>query len=128
MIEHYLIVFFIVKGITTPTGDNNMTTFDSREKAFENKFAHEEKLSFAVEARLSKLYGLWAAAQLGLEGKDAETYADEVVVANLEEAGFDDVLRKVRKDFDEKGVEISDHVMQAELEKALIEARKQLGA
>ena len=105
-----------------------MTTFDDREKAFENTFAHQEKLDFAVEARLSKLYGLWAAEQLGLDGADAETYAGEVVEANLEEPGFLDILRKVRADFDEKGLDISDHVMEAELEKCLAEAKKQLGS
>ncbi len=103
-----------------------MTTFDDREKAFEKKFAHEEKLDFAVEARLSKLYGLWAAEQLGLSGADAQTYAGEVISANLEEPGFDDILRKVRKDFDEKGLDISDHVMDTELQKCLEEAKKQM--
>lgn len=103
-----------------------MSTFDDREHAFESKFAYDNKMDFAMEAKLSKIYGLWAAQQLGLEGRDAETYATEVVVANLEEAGFGDVLRKVRADFDEKGLDISDHVMQVELDKAMTEARKQL--
>ncbi len=103
-----------------------MTTFDNREQAFENKFAHEQKLDFAVEARLSKLYGLWAAEKLGLDGADAETYAGDVVAANLEEPGFLDILRKVRADFDAKGVEISNHMMEVELEKCLVEARKQI--
>lgn len=105
-----------------------MTTFDNREKSFESKFAYDKQMDFAVEARLSKLYGLWAAEKLGLSGADADTYASEVVVANLEEVGFDDVLRKVRKDFDEKGLDISDHTMQMELDKAFVEAKKQLGA
>ncbi len=103
-----------------------MTTFDNREKSFENKFAHDEKLDFAVEARLSKLFGLWAAEQLGLSENDAQTYAGTVVSANLEEPGFNDVLRKVRADFDEKGLEISDHIMEVELEKCLVEAKKQI--
>ena len=60
-----------------------MSTFDDREQAFEQKFAHDEKISFAVEARLSKLYGLWAAEKIGLSGADAQTYAGEVVSANL---------------------------------------------
>ncbi len=105
-----------------------MTTFDDRENAFESKFAYDEKLDFAVEARLSKLYGLWAAEKLGLSGADANTYAGDVVSANLEEPGFDDILRKVRKDFDEKGLEISDHVMDAELQKCLEEAKKQISS
>ena len=84
-----------------------MTTFNDREKGFENKFAHEETLDFNTEAKLSKLYGLWAAEKLGLSGDDANTYAGEVIEANLEEPGFDDILRKVRADFDEKSLEIS---------------------
>lgn len=104
-----------------------MSGFDDREQAYEKKFVHDEKISFAVEARLSKLYGLWAAEKLGLSGENAKTYASDVVAANLEEPGFDDVLRKVRKDFDEKGLDISDHVMEVELQNALVEARKQIG-
>lgn len=103
-----------------------MTTFDDREKAFEGRFAHQEKVDFAVEARTSKLFGLWAAEKLGLNGPDADAYAKDVVAANLEEKGFGDILRKVRKDFDAKGVEVSDHVMNVELDKALAEARKQI--
>lgn len=103
-----------------------MTTFDNREKSFEGKFAYDKQMDFAVEARLSKLYGLWAAEQLGLTAEDAQTYAGEVVVANLEEAGFDDVLRKVRADFDAKGLDISDHMMQVQLEKAMALAHEQL--
>ncbi|MGN7437979.1 MAG: DUF1476 domain-containing protein [Alcanivorax sp.] len=103
-----------------------MTTFDDREKGFEKKFAFEEQMDFTVEARLSKLYGLWAAEKLGLTGADAETYASQVVTANLEEPGFGDILRKVRKDFDDKGVDISDHVMQVELENCFEEAKKQV--
>ncbi len=103
-----------------------MSSFDEREKAFENKYAHQEKLDFAVEARCSKLFGLWAASQIGLEGADAKTYAASVVEANLDEAGFDDILRKVRKDFDEKGLEISDHMLDIELDKALKEAQRQI--
>lgn len=103
-----------------------MSSFDEREKAFENKYAHQEKLDFAVEARCSKLFGLWAASLIGLEGADAKTYATSVVEANLEEAGFEDVLKKVRGDFDEKGVQISDHMLEVELDKALKEAKRQI--
>ncbi len=103
-----------------------MTTFDDREQAFEGKFIHREKLDFAIEARTSKIFGLWAAEKLGLSGADASTYAQSVVGANLEEPGFDDVLRKVRKDFDEKNLDISDHIMNVELEKALDTAKEQI--
>ncbi len=103
-----------------------MSGFDEREKSFENKYAFEEKMSFDVEARCSKLYGLWAAEKLGLAGANAGTYALEVVEANLEEPGFDDVLRKVQADFDEKSIDISDHIMRVELDKALEEAKRQI--
>ncbi len=103
-----------------------MSNLDNRGKNFENKFAHDEQLGFAVEARTSKLYGLWAAEKLGMDGANATTYAGEVVAANLEEPGFNDVLRKVRADFDEKGLDVSDHIMEAELGKCLCEAKKQI--
>lgn len=103
-----------------------MTSFDDREHAFEGKYAHEEKMDFAVEARCSKLFGLWVAAKIGLEDADARTYAASMVEANLDEAGFADVLRKARADLDEKGVEISDHMLEVELDKALSEARRQV--
>jgi hypothetical protein len=103
-----------------------MTGFEDREKAFENRYAHQEKLSFEVEARCCKLFGLWAAEKLGLEGPDAHTYALEVVESNLEEAGFEDVLRKVRADFEDKSVEVSDHIMRTQLDQCLNEAKKQI--
>lgn len=101
-----------------------MSGFDERRDSFEAKYAHEDKLSFELEARCSKIYGLWAAEKLGLEGPDAQTYASEVVDSNLDEPGFDDVLRKVRADFDAKGLDISDHVMRTQLDKALSAAKK----
>lgn len=92
-------------------------SFDDRKKRFESEFSYQQKNSFDVEAKTSKLYGLWAAEQLGLEGDVAETYAMSVVEANLEEPGFDDVLRKVRKDFDDKGLSITNETMSIELER-----------
>lgn len=86
-----------------------MTTFDKREEGFEKKFAHDEELRFKATARRNKLFGRWAAEKLGLAGDAAEAYAKEVVMADFEEAGDEDVFRKVRKDFDEKGVAQSDH-------------------
>ena len=85
-----------------------MTTFDKREQGFEKKFAHDEELLFKANARRNRLLGLWAAEKMGLSGPAADAYAKEVVVADFEEAGDDDVLRKVRKDFDAKGVAMSD--------------------
>jgi hypothetical protein len=85
-----------------------MTTFDKREEGFEKKFAHDEEMRFKANARRNKLLGLWAAEKLGLAGDEAQAYAKEVVMADFEEAGDDDVFRKVRKDFDAKAVVQSD--------------------
>jgi hypothetical protein len=86
-----------------------MTTFDKREEGFEKKFAHDQELRFRANARRNKLLGLWAAEKMGLTGAEAEAYAKEVVAAGLEEAGDNDVFRKIRQDFDAKGVAQSDH-------------------
>ena len=80
-----------------------MTTFDDRKDAFERKFALDEELRFKATARRNKLLGLWAAAQLGKSGADAEAYAKSVVMADFEEAGEEDVLRKVRADLEAAG-------------------------
>ena len=81
-----------------------MTTFDKREEGFEKKFAHDEELRFKALARRNKLVGLWAASLLGKTGPDADAYAKEVVIADLEEAGDEDVVRKLVKDLTGKGV------------------------
>jgi hypothetical protein len=86
-----------------------MTTFDKREEGFEKKFAHDEELRFKANARRNKLLGAWAAEKLGLSGPEAEAYAKDVVMADFEEAGDTDVFRKLRQDFDAKGVAQSDH-------------------
>jgi hypothetical protein len=86
-----------------------MTTFDKREEAFEMQFAHDEELRFKATARRNKLLGLWAAEKMGLTGADADSYALSVVMADFEEPGDHDVVRKIRKDFDAKGVVQSDH-------------------
>ena len=75
-----------------------MTTFDDRENAFENKFAHDANMQFRAEARRNKLVGLWAAGLLGKSGDEAATYAMSVVSADFEEAGIEDVVRKVAGD------------------------------
>ena len=98
-----------------------MTTFDKREEGFEKKFAHDEELRFKANARRNKLLGLWAAEKLGLSGPAADAYAKEVVVADFEEAGDDDVFRKVRKDFDVKSVAQSDQ----DIRKAMIDLMAQ---
>lgn len=81
-----------------------MTTFDKREEGFEKQFAHDEELRFKAMARRNKMLGLWAAGILGKSGPEAEAYAKEVVLADLEEAGDHDVLRKVAKDLQPKGI------------------------
>lgn len=86
-----------------------MTTFEDREKGFERKFAHDEELKFRATARRNKLLGLWAADKLGLTGDEAQAYAREIVKADLAEPGEEDVFRKVRSDFDAKGIAESDH-------------------
>ncbi|WP_135503202.1 DUF1476 domain-containing protein [Roseovarius aestuariivivens] len=78
-----------------------MSTFDDRENAFENKFAHDEEMKFKAEARRNKLLGLWAAELLGKSGPDADAYAKEVVLSDFEEAGHEDVVRKVAGDLGE---------------------------
>ena len=85
-----------------------MTTFDKREEGFEKKFAHDEELRFKASARRNKLLGLWAAEKLGLTGDAANAYAKEVVLADFEEAGDSDVLRKVQKDLAAKGIAMSE--------------------
>jgi hypothetical protein len=84
-----------------------MTSFDKREEAFEQQFAHDEELKFKATARRNKLLGLWAAEKLGLSGSEADSYALSLVMAELEGGG--DVTQKIRKDFDAKGVAQSDH-------------------
>jgi len=104
-----------------------MTTFDKREEGFEKKFAHDEELKFKASARRNKLLGQWAAEKLGLTGAEVDAYAKEVVVADFEEAGDEDVFRKLRKDFDAKGVKESDHqirrTMQELMEKAVAQIK-----
>jgi hypothetical protein len=80
-----------------------MTTFDDRKDAFEKRFAHDEELRFKAMARRNKLLGLWAAERLGKSGADAEAYAKSVIMADFQEAGDDDVLRKVRSDLEANG-------------------------
>lgn len=99
---------------------------DNRRDAFENKFAHDAELRFKAEARRNKLLGLWAAEKLGKSGTDADSYARDVVQADFEEVGDDDVFRKLRKDFDAAGVHESDQVIREKMFSLLEEAVKQV--
>jgi hypothetical protein len=102
-----------------------MSTFDKREEGFESKFAHDEELRFKAHARRNNLVGLWAAEKLGLTGSAAENYASKIVAADVDMPGRDCVFSRIRKDFDEKGVNQSDHqirrTMEESLEKAVAE-------
>jgi hypothetical protein len=109
-------------------GEANMTTFDKREEGFEKKFAHDEELRFKANARRNKLLGTWAAGKLGLSGAEAEAYAKEVVMADFEEAGDNDVFRKLRKDFDAKGVTVSDHQIRRTMDELMEQAIAQIKA
>jgi hypothetical protein len=106
-----------------------MTTFDEREAAFENKFAHDEALRFKAIARRNKLLGLWAAQRLGKSGAEADAYAKSVVVADLEKAGDDDVLRKVRGDLEAAGVaDASEIEIRARMDMLMAQAVKEIMA
>src|SRR5437660_1114745 len=105
-----------------------MTTFDKREEGFEKQFAHDEELRFKANARRNKLLGLWAAEKLGLSDADAQAYAKEVVMADFEEAGDDDVFRKIRRDFDSKGVQQSDHQIRRTMDELMAQSVAQIKA
>ena len=96
-----------------------MTSFDKREEGFEKKFAHDEELKFKATARRNRMLGGWAADKLGLKGAEAEAYAREVVLADIEGTG---VFAKLRKDFDAKGVAQSDHQIRRHMDDLLAKA------
>src|SRR5690606_795759 len=102
--------------------DTGMASMDERKDAFEKKFAHDEELKFKAVARRNKLLGLWAAEKLGKTGEAAEAYAKEVIMADFQEIGDDDVFRKIRADFDAAGVEQSDHQIRRTMEELMAQA------
>jgi hypothetical protein len=106
-----------------PDEDQTMNTFDDRETAFESKFAHDADMLFRAEARRNKLLGLWAAGLLGKSGDDAATYAMEVVNADFEEAGTEDVVRKVAGDL---GSKVTADEIRAKMAELLSVAKAQL--
>src|SRR5436189_1098428 len=109
----------------TATRPGMPTTFDKREEDFERRFAHDEELRFKSIARRNKLLGLWAAEKLGLSGADADTYARDIVMTEYGE-GDRDVFKKIRDDFDKKGVVQSDHQIRRTMEELLEQAVKQV--
>ena len=105
-----------------------MTTFDDRKDTFERKFAHDEELRFKATARRNKLLGLWAADKLGKSGAEAEAYAKSVVMADFQEAGDDDVLRKVRDDLAAGGKSVSDVELRRTMTELLARAVEEVQA
>src|SRR5262249_32493456 len=103
-----------------------MSEMNNREKAFENKFVHDEKINFKIEARTAKLFGLWVAEKTGLSGDAALAYAADMINANLDEPGFRDILAKAKGDLKAKNIQISDHMLEKELNKIGEEAKKQV--
>jgi hypothetical protein len=101
------------------------TTFDKREEEFEKRFAHDEELRFKAIARRNKMLGSWAAEKLGLSGADADAYAKEMVMTEYAE-GDHDVFKKIRRDFDAKGVVQSDHQIRRTMDELLDQAIKQV--
>ncbi|MBN9038646.1 MAG: DUF1476 domain-containing protein [Rhizobiales bacterium] len=101
-------------------------SINERGESFEKKFAHDEELKFKATARRNKLLGLWAAEKLGKTGEAAEAYAKEVVKSDFEEAGEEDVFRRVRADFDKAGVAQSDHQIRRQMSDLLAEAVRQI--
>lgn len=103
-----------------------MTTFDDRERAFETKFARDEEMNFRIVARRNKLVGQWAADKMGLTPEETDAYAKAVVQADFEEAGDEDVVRKLLGDLVSAGVDIDDAGVRVALDQKLVEARRQL--
>ena len=103
-----------------------MTTFEKREKAFEDKYKHDQELQFRVEVRRNKLLGLWVAEHLGLAGDDAQAYAKEVVAADFEEPGDADLVRKILGDLGAKGIEMSEDRLRGKMTELVPVAKEQV--
>lgn len=103
-----------------------MTTFDDRERAFEAKFAMDEEMAFRITARRNRLLGQWAAAKLNLTPEETDAYAKAVVHADFEEAGAEDVIRKLLGDLTAAGVEIDEAAVRQAVDDLTVEARRQL--
>jgi hypothetical protein len=103
-----------------------MTTFDDRERAFENMYARDQEMQFRVTARRNRLLGAWAAKLMGLTEVEAESYAKDVVRADFEEAGDEDVIRKILGDLTSAGVECDESRIREALEHKTVEAKRQM--
>jgi hypothetical protein len=103
-----------------------MNSFNDRERAFESKFAHDEEMKFRVLARRNRLLGEWAARKMGLSEEETASYAKDVVRADFEEAGDEDVIRKVLGDLTAAGVDISDAEIREAIQHKTVEAKRQI--
>ncbi len=103
-----------------------MTTFNDREKAFEDKYKHDQELQFKVEVRRNKLLGLWIGELLGKADAEAEAYAKEVVASDFEEPGDADLVRKVMGDLEAAGADLSEHRLRKKMDELLAEAKEQI--
>ncbi|WP_306250617.1 DUF1476 domain-containing protein [Parvularcula sp. IMCC14364] len=103
-----------------------MNSFDDRQDRFEKEFAHSAELQFKVDARRNKLVGLWAAELLGKSGDEAAEYAKSVVIADLEEAGDEDVFRKLRADLDQAPKPVSDKEIRSKMDELMPVAKQQI--
>ena len=103
-----------------------MTTFDDREKGFETKFARDEEMAFRIVARRNRLLGEWAARQMGLTEVEGEAYSKEIIRAEFEEAGDEDVIRKLLGDLTAAGVEIDEATIRTTMAHKEVDARRQL--
>ena len=103
-----------------------MTTFEERERAFENKFSHEQELLFKIQVRRARLLGLWAAEQMKFDKPEADAYARAIVDSDFEEVGVHDIVRRVCADLEHHGVDISRHRVEKEAEYLLVLARDQV--
>ena len=101
-----------------------MTTFDDRQRAFETKYARDQEMQFKIVARRNRLLGQWAAKKMGLTEAEADAYARDVIRADFEEAGDEDVVRKLLGDLTAAGVEIDDATIRQTLEHKTVEARR----
>ena len=102
------------------------SSFNDREKGFEAKYRHDQESEFKITARRNKLLGLWAAAQMQITGADADAYAREVVIADFEEPGDDDVVRKVLGDLEARNVDMNELRLRKEMDRLMEEAREQI--
>lgn len=114
------------RGRESFNGDPAMTQFDDRERAEEAKFARDEEMLFRIQARRNKLLGQWAAERMGLDAAETEAYAKSVVQAEFEEAGDEDVIRKLLGDLVSAGVEIDEAEIRLSMDARAVEARRQL--